>query len=68
MEVEPRVAQQPAVDLGRLVGRDVVDDEMDVEVFGHAAIDRFKKRRNSTARWRSVMSAMTCPEATSRAA
>src|SRR5205807_2419410 len=29
---------------------------------------RFRKRRNSSARWRGVVSAITCPEATSSAA
>jgi len=31
VEVEARVTQQPSVDLGRLVGRDVVEDQMDDE-------------------------------------
>ena len=37
------MAQQPALDLGGLVGRDVVDDEMDVEVVGHRAIDQVQE-------------------------
>ena len=56
------------MDLGCLVGRDVVDDEMDVEVFGHAAVDEVQEAPELDGTVRSVMSAMTCPEATSRAA
>jgi hypothetical protein len=41
--MEPGVAKQPAVDLGGLVGRDVVDDEMDVELLRHAAVDEVQE-------------------------
>jgi hypothetical protein len=40
---EPWVAQQPAMDLGCLVGRGVVDHHMDVEVVGHTAIDQIQE-------------------------
>ena len=43
MKSEAGVAQQPAMDLGCLVGRGVVDHHMDVEVFGHAAVDQVQE-------------------------
>src|ERR1019366_1404391 len=67
VQVEPRVTEQPAVDLGRLVARDVVDDQVSSRSSGTLRLMRFKNFSNSTARWRSVISAMTFPEAMSSA-
>ena len=38
-----RGTYQPAVDLWGLVGRDVVDDQVHIEVFGHAAVDEVQE-------------------------
>ena len=64
-----RVTQQPAVDLRGLVRRDVVDDQVDVEIVsGTERLMRFKKLPELRARCRSVMSAITLPDAMSSAA
>ena len=34
------MTHEPPLDLWRLVGGNIVDDEMDVKIFGHAAIDQ----------------------------
>ena len=39
VEVEAGVALEPSLDLGVLVGRVVVDDEMQIERFGGVAVD-----------------------------
>src|SRR6266851_10007960 len=39
VEVESLVTQQPAMDSGGLVGRQVVEDHMQVEVVGDVAVD-----------------------------
>ena len=41
--MEAWVAHEPAMDLRRLVGRDVVDNEVDVEVFWDRAVDQVQK-------------------------
>jgi hypothetical protein len=39
VEVEPAVAQEPAVHGGGLVGGEVVEDHVHVQVFGDVAVD-----------------------------
>jgi hypothetical protein len=68
VEIEAGVAEQPPVDLGGLVRRGVVNDEMDIEIGGDRSVDEVQNRLNSSARWQSVMDEMTWPDATSRAA
>ena len=69
VEREARVAEQPALDRRRLVGRGVVEHDVHVEVRRHRGCrSGCRKRRNSSARCRGVISAITCPEATSSAA
>ena len=43
MNVESPVTLQPALDLGGLVGRDVVDDDVDVEMVGDVAVDQVQE-------------------------
>ena len=50
VQVEARVAHEPAMDLWRLVGRDVVDDEMDVEVVRNAAVDQVQESAGTPRR------------------
>jgi hypothetical protein len=43
VEVESEMAHELLLDLRRLVSRDIVDDEMDIEILGHAAIDEVRE-------------------------
>ena len=66
--VKAGMANEPAVDGGGLVGRRVIDDDVDVEIIGHLAVDQVQEPLELSARWRAVRLAMTLPEATSKAA
>ena len=68
MQRQPRMALQPQLDLGCLVAGHVVDDEMEVEALGDASVDQVQETTKLSARCRSDMSAITGPEAMSRAA
>jgi hypothetical protein len=68
LEVEPPMAQEPLVDGGRLVGREVVQDDMHVEVLGDLAVHLVQKAMKSALVWRERMSLMTRPVAISKAA
>ena len=68
MEVDVAVTGQPAIVLG-LVGREVVEDDVDLEVgLGMGSETSFMKSRNSRRRRRRVWRCWTSPLATSRAA
>jgi hypothetical protein len=43
VDVKPGMAEQPSMDLGGLVSRDVVDDQMDGELLGNASIDEIQE-------------------------
>lgn len=44
MEVEPGVAWQPLVNCWGLMGRQVVENDVHVEVVGHLAVDLVQER------------------------
>ncbi len=66
MEVEPPVAQQPAVDERRLVGLEVVQDTSRSARTSRFTL--FKKATKSVLVWDFVMSVITVPVAASSAA
>ena len=68
VQVKPGVAHEPAVDLGGLVRRDVVDDEVDVEIVGHAAVDEVQEAAELDGPVALGHVGDHVPEATSRAA
>ena len=61
MEMEPAVAQQPSVDGRGLVGAQVVQDDVHVELGGHLAVDLVQKGDEVGLVWDLRMSVMTVP-------
>ena len=68
MQVEPLVAKQPALHRGRLVRREVVEDDVDGESFGTSRLIVFKKATKSFRVCRRRISVIIVPLATSSAA
>jgi hypothetical protein len=66
--VEAGVAQQPVMDLGGLVRGVVVQDQMQVQVFGHRGVDELEEAEEFLGRCRRYGWAITDPLATSKAA
>lgn len=60
-QVEPRVGQQPLLDVGRLVGRIVVQDRMSLQIRWDFLVQFREELLNSAARWRRWSEPITLP-------
>ncbi len=50
VEVEAAVAQEPVVDFRGLVGGEIIEDHMDIEICGELAVDLVEKRDGISGR------------------
>ena len=68
MEMEPGVAQEPGVHDRALVGRQVVQDDVDIQLRWHILVDLVQNETKSFDVWVLPMSVITVPVAMFNAA
>jgi hypothetical protein len=68
VERKTRLAHEPGLDRGGLVRRGIVEDDVHLEAGRHGSVDLAEEAAELPARSRGVISEITWPEATSRAA